>query len=182
MDGLAEEGVGVQPAVEDDATDDRGGEPPEELLGRLDWARQTNDDESVQSILELIMFPNFSEPNRGPKKRRPTKPWHSLWDAIAEVSGADSRESTRAHVAKVARDLYNCDLPYTPEEVRKLPAVLAEQPWWQTGMKVSIQVIQKHIGLVRDAAAIPTVEPTDECVDLAELRKRAIRSRLGGSQ
>lgn len=54
MDRFGDEGAGVFP--EDVETDARGSAPFEELLSQLDWARMRDDDESILSILELIML------------------------------------------------------------------------------------------------------------------------------
>ena len=108
------------------------------------------------------------------------KPWDHLRDAVMEVAASDRRASTYSHAVKVAKDLYECDPPYTPEDVRKLPAILVQQPWWaHAGGVLTIQVVQKHIGLVRAMTPAATVAPAEKCADLAVLRQRAIDSYLG---
>ena len=147
--------------------------------------RQKRRNPTVSSESDAL-FPDFNEPlPPKPKKPRKTQPWDPLFDAIKEVTGADGRTSTSNHIGKVANDLYRCTPPYTPEDVRRLPAILAQQPWWRaSGAVVSIQLIQKHIGLVRAAAeTVSTEEDTAasalmkelNSLSMAELRRRAIK-------
>ena len=129
------------------------------------------------------LFPDFNEPLAEPAKEpvkrtvRP-EPWHPLFDAIVKVTKADSRDSTRSHVAKVAKDLHGCEPAYAADDVLALPAILEHQPWWKaSGGVLSIQVVQRHIGLVRSAKkAAVKVEP-DEYKSLDQLQREAVQSR-----
>ena len=126
------------------------------------------------------LFPGMSDDDVIPEPLpiRKAQPHDALFDAVAAVTGADNQGSTRKMVAKVARSLLGCNPPYTPEDVHKLPEVLRQQPWWQRGMTISPQIVQKHIGLVR---ALPqtTKEDTMDCEfkSLEQLRREALRSR-----
>ena len=138
-------------------------------------------EECQNSLFPEMNSPEPSRPAAEQKRKPPVpKPWDHLRAAIMEVTAADGRASTYGHAVMVAKDLYYCDPPYTPDEVRQLPAILVQQPWWAgTGGVITIQIVQKHIGLVRVVAREAVVALIDECADLAVLRQRAIDAYLG---
>ena len=139
----------------------------------------SNDGGGCPPSLFDCFYETLPEPVKQPVKRAvKPQPWHQLLDAIVKVTKADSRASTLSHAVKVAKDLHRCDAPYTADDVLALPAILERQPWWKaSGGVLSIQVIQKHIGLVRAVQkAVASAEP-DEYRSLDQLQREAVQSR-----
>lgn len=151
------------------------------LCGHEDGGRKTTSGRKTTEASSL--FDDFDEivpelVKEPPKRKVKPEPWHPVFDAVVEVTRADSRASTRSHVAKVAKDLHGCAPPYTAADVLALPAILEQQPWWKSsGGVLSIQVVQRHIGLVR--AVRETAQPVgeEEYKSLDQLRIEALQSR-----
>ena len=70
---------------------------------------------------------------------------NDLFDAVAQVTGSDTRVSG-SHIAKVAKLLLTADPPYTAGEVRQFPAAI-KKAGWKTPCTVGM--IEKYIGWVR---------------------------------
>jgi hypothetical protein len=81
-----------------------------------------------------------------PKKTGKLHTPDPLFDAVADITKSDP-VTARSHVCKVASLLRSAEPPYTPEEVRKLPAVLQAQKW--TVFPVPLGSVEKLIGRVR---------------------------------
>ena len=94
--------------------------------------------------------PTYS-PDKPARKRRQQpatktpRPRDELFDAIAEITGSDPQASG-SHVGKVAAALRRAEPPYTPAEVRALPAALAAGG---LTVPVTLGVVEKYIGWVR---------------------------------
>lgn len=86
-----------------------------------------------------------------------------MFDAIAEITGADPKLNGR-HIGHVKKALCAAEPPYTPEEVRRFPAVFRQQ-----GMTVAITlgVVEKYVSWVRTPPGglpgVATAETEDEC-------------------
>ena len=188
-EGIKEEkaGRGIEGVVGGGKGKDEGGElrGGEEGKDQGDVKRQ-----SVTSNVTIVsdaiptLFQDFSASVPKPVKKRAVKPepWHQVFDAIVAVTKADSRASTRSHAAKVAKDLHWCVPPYTADDVHALPVILEQQPWWKSsGGMLSIQVVQRHIGLVRAVQDVASPAGEEEYKSLDQLRIAAIQSRRNHS-
>jgi hypothetical protein len=78
-------------------------------------------------------------------KTRTRTPRDDLFDAIAEITGTDPKASG-SHVGRVVKALCSADPPYTPDEVRRLPEVLAKN---KLNVPTTLGVVEKYIGWVR---------------------------------
>lgn len=86
-------------------------------------------------------------PPATPRKR------NELFDAVVELTGADpSIEAQAAHIGKVCSILRKANPPYTPDEVRSLPAALAAN--FDKPFAITLGVIPKHIHLVRSTPKV----------------------------
>jgi hypothetical protein len=93
-----------------------------------------------------------------PATRAQNRPRDELFDAIAEISGVDPKVSG-SHIGKVRSALLKADPPYTPAEVRLVPAAIARHG---LGVAVTLGVIEKYIGWTRRApAGSPAEDPDD---------------------
>jgi hypothetical protein len=95
------------------------------------------------------------------------RPRDELFDAVAEVGCADP-EVNGPVIGKVCAALRRAKPPYTPEEVRRLPAA-----WAAAGMTVALTVpaIEKHIARVRRQSVRPGDKPRSE-IDAEKERTR----------
>ena len=75
-----------------------------------------------------------------------TRPRDQLFDAVAEITGSDPKTSG-SFIGRVVSALRKSDPPYTPDEVRRLPDVLAAQNW---STPLTLGTIEKYIGWVRN--------------------------------
>jgi hypothetical protein len=75
------------------------------------------------------------------------KPPNALFDAVAEVTGSDPVASG-SHVGRVCVVLRSADPPYTPDEVRLLPPILAERGFT---LPATLGTVEKYIGWTRQA-------------------------------
>jgi len=86
-----------------------------------------------------------------PKRERKKRERNPLFDAIAEVTGADVKVNA-GHIAKVAAILVEATPPYTPDDVRRFARDLCKLCDWgrKAGRKIpTIGEIQNHIYLIR---------------------------------
>jgi hypothetical protein len=81
------------------------------------------------------------------KERKPRKA-DPLFDAVVEVTGYDPK-TNGPHIGKVVAALRLGEPAYTPEEVRALPAVLAESGWDFQKYPMTPGVVEKHISRTR---------------------------------
>jgi len=89
---------------------------------------------------------------RGAKKRPAVpRPRDRLFDAVAEVTGLDPRLAG-SKIGRVCSALREGDPPYTPEEVRMLPDLLARRGFTLPLLPWSIP---DYIGLVRKTHGVP---------------------------
>jgi hypothetical protein len=102
------------------------------------------------------------------------KPRDPIFDAIVEVTDADPKMNG-AHIGKVAAKLKNAVPPYTPEEIRKLPATLQKQTWWKTGQIVTVGCVDKHIYLVRLRNRASPSGGCDAMKRIDEIEKDAVK-------
>lgn len=116
-------------------------------------------------------------PDEGKTKKRKKKkdaaprPRCPLFDVIAEMTSTDPKASG-SFIAQVRNFLLEGDPPYTPEEVRALPAALVAN---KLDVPFTLGVIRKYIGLTRKHKAGPS--PQD--LEIAEAtRQRAETQRL----
>lgn len=79
-----------------------------------------------------------------PKNPR-TRRRDDLWDAVVEVTGSDSKASAR-YIGRVCRSLREADPPYTPTEVRALPAICRAKGF---SLPLSLGTVEKYIGWTR---------------------------------
>lgn len=101
---------------------------------------------------------NTSSPGKPGGKtpgRKPGKP-NPLFDAIAEVCGADPA-TAGGFIGKVSAALAAADPPYTPEDVREFGRRFLTLCPWAVGERTRPELgeLQKHIGKIRAAPAIP---------------------------
>jgi hypothetical protein len=94
---------------------------------------------------------------RTKQKPRAPRPRDELFDAIAAVTGFDAKTSG-AHIGKVAAKLREADPPYTPAEVRSLPAVIKAR-----GLEFAITpgVVEKYIGWTRNQPSTTNGQPPE---------------------
>jgi len=87
----------------------------------------------------------YKAADKPPKEKKQNRPRNELFDVIVELTGLDANTAA-GHIAKVAALLSKSEPPYTPDEVRKLPA-LVHLKW--PDMAITPGVIEKYIGWVR---------------------------------
>lgn len=87
-------------------------------------------------------------PDTPPAKERPR---NHLFDAIVEVTREDP-SLNGALIGRCCKALLAADPPYTPDDVRALPAAIAALGW---SFAVTVPVVMKHIGLTRATPTVP---------------------------
>lgn len=94
-----------------------------------------------------LFSPDEPASKNGPSPPKDKKPRERdlLFDAIAEITCSDPK-SSGSHVGKVAAALRKAEPPYTPDEVRALPAALQRGG---LNVPVTLGVVEKYIGWVR---------------------------------
>ena len=139
-----------------------------EAMRSVGWAKVTDKGVRLPHYTEhgIVDGVKVAKAKRvGPTKPRPRNP---LYDAIAEVTGADvSVEAVGKLVGKVSASLAKASPPYTPEEVREFRKRFLELCPWAKGnwTALSVGVVEKHIHLVRAKKAAtkpPTWVPPEE--------------------
>ena len=86
---------------------------------------------------------------------KPPRPRNHLFDAVAEVTGADPSVSG-SHIAKLAHALAKAEPAYTPDEVREFGRRFHEFCPWAADAgrsRPTINEIEKYIGLLRAGPA-----------------------------
>jgi hypothetical protein len=74
-----------------------------------------------------------------------SKPRNALFDAVAEITASDPKVSA-GYIGRVLRELKAAEPPYTAQEVRRLPAILAERGFT---LPLTLGTVTKYIGWVR---------------------------------
>lgn len=76
---------------------------------------------------------------------RPRKQPDELFLAVAEATASDASVSG-SFIGRIAKDLRLADPPYTPDEVRRLPALLASRGFT---LPITLGSVKKYVGWVR---------------------------------
>lgn len=103
---------------------------------------------------EAVLVPVAASP------AKPTRPRNELFDAVAEVTGADPVVSG-SHVGKLAAALSKAEPPYTAGDVREFARRFLEFCPWAAGERdrPTIGEIQKNIGRIRAGPSAATPSP-----------------------
>jgi hypothetical protein len=130
---------------------DRYGKPfnlpkPSPLEGASKPHRSQEQEQKQKQEQDSLSSPTATPPGDDSKNSRPRD---ELFDAIAEVAGADPK-ANGSHIGRVKKKLLEFSPPITPDEVRRFPAVLAEQGW---NVAISLGVLEKQISWVRTPPA-----------------------------
>jgi hypothetical protein len=92
---------------------------------------------------EVVKRQNAKTTRKPPKEREPD----SLFHLLAEMTASDPH-TTAPHIAKVCKALRSADPPYTPEEIKRLPATIAlNHP--QITCRLTLGMVSKYAGLLR---------------------------------
>jgi hypothetical protein len=92
---------------------------------------------------EVVKRQRAKTARKAPKEREPDP----LFDALAELTGSDPHTSA-SHIGKVAKALRAADPPYSPDEIKRLPDVLARDMPYIAG-RLTLGTVQKYVGLLR---------------------------------
>jgi hypothetical protein len=133
--------------------------------------RRANQEQEQE--LEQELFPSDKPAEKGKASSREKKPRrpNDLFDAVAEVTVSDPKASGK-HIGKVCRELQETDPPYTPAEVRMLPAILQARGF---SLPLTLGTVTKYIGWTRNP---PSSSPSQGNVDEALARQAAKRKDL----
>lgn len=114
--------------------------------------------------------PTASRPENASAKKPRER--NELFDAIAAVTGSDPVASA-THIGRVCKALRAADPPYTPVEVRALPAAIQAQG---LDFTITLGSVEKYIGWVRHPPSKPG-QSVPAAESLEEKNARILRER-----
>ena len=168
------------------ASDDLKGKVREVYLAKLDTVYPTvsgtvlPQEKEKEKEKDSFFAVSASGPPREKKQPRkeaaPRKP-NPLFDAIAEVAGADpSLPATASRIGKITADLAKASPPYTPDEVREFGRRFLELCSFARGarMRPELGDIQNHVGKLRAVAASTTTPATIKTAPLAVINPPSV--------
>jgi len=94
---------------------------------------------------ESVPPPSESLGKAKPTARGGTRKPNPLFDAVCAVTASDPKASG-SYIGRVCRSLCEADPPYTPDEVRALPAILAARGFT---LPLTLGTVEKFIGWTR---------------------------------